>query len=173
MIVRYRLVEKDWEWDNPDRTLWAPWGVVYENCSGRFEDSKVLIHSIPDEYKGIVRSFEDRVAELQLDLKNADLMLGQYAHRFHLRPEIETVEGETYKEIRQRLWDRIFAEGEMAGEPRGLRCPESIEGREEYAIAETRHPIREDNAEDLHPPLKNKKLTKPDVAPEGGEGRER
>ena len=158
MIVRYRLVEKDWEWDNPDGTFGAPWGVVFENCSGRFKDSKVLIHSIPDEYKGVVRTFEDRIAELQLDLKNADLMLGRYAHRFHLRPEIETVEGETYKEIRQRLWDRIFAESvetgqlEVAGGPRAPRCPESIEGREEYAVAETSHLIREDKAEELHPP---------------------
>jgi hypothetical protein len=95
---------------------------------------------------------------LQLDLKNADLMLGQYVYRFHLCPEIETVEGETYQEIRQRLWDRIFVEGvetsqsEAAGEPRDLRRPESIEGQEEYAIAETHHPIREDKAEDPHPP---------------------
>ena len=125
---------------------------MYENCSGRFEDSKVLIHSIPDEYKGVVRAFEDRIVELQLGLQNADLMLGQYVHRFHLRPEIETVEGETYREIRQRLWDCIFAEGEMAGEPGGLRCPESVEEREEYAIAEPHHLIREDKAKDLHPP---------------------
>ena len=158
MIVRYRLIEKNWEWDNPDRTFWAPWGVVYENCSDRFKDSKVLIHSIPDEYKGVVRTFEDRIAELQLDLKNADLMLGPYAHRFHLRPEIETVKGETYKEIRQYLWDRIFAESveigqdDVTGGPRDLQCPESIEGQEEYAIAETHHLIREDKAEDLHSP---------------------
>ncbi len=71
-----------------------------------------------------------------------------YSIRFRVLPEIRLVEGETYQEIWRKLWDRIFTM-RISRSERAVK-PEDV--GEEYAIAEPHHPIREDEAEELHPP---------------------
>ena len=105
MRTHYRLVEKRWG----EQELWEPWGAVYENCSGRFAGSAVLVLSTLAEHRSTVRHFEERIEQWGLTLEDAQRMFGDYAARFRLRPEIEVVEGESYRKIRRRLRKRIFA----------------------------------------------------------------
>jgi len=146
MKVRYRLIEKYYPGEG-----WETWGTLYENCSGRWADYPVLIISIPDDDRRTSRYLEKRIVELGIHIEDGERLVDEtYPIRFRVSPEIYLVEGETYREIWRKLWDRIFAvraetgQGEVAGEP---RVP-----REDYAIAETHHLIREDKTEDLHPP---------------------
>jgi hypothetical protein len=144
--------------------------ALYENHSGRWADHAVLLISIPDDDRRTGRHLEKLIVEMGIHIEDGERLVDEtYSTRFRVLPEIRLVEGETYQEIWRKLWDRIFTvrigQSERAGKPEDTR--------KEYAITETHYPIREGNAEDLHTPLKNKKLTKPDVAPEGGEGRER
>ena len=160
MKVRYRLIEKYYPGEG-----WETWGALYENHSGRWADHPVLIISIPDDDRRTGRHLEKRIVELGIHIEDGERLVDEtYSVRFRVLPEIRLVEGETYQEIWRKLWDCIFtvriSQSERAGKPEDTR--------KEYAITETHYPIREGNAEDLHPPLKNKKLTKPDVAPEGG-----
>lgn len=106
MIVKYRVIE-DWL---ADEGIWYPWGVFYENCSGAFADYTLLIRAIPDDDRRKGRYFDQRIRELHPDIKDAGIVLGKYAHHYRVLPEIRTVVGASYKEIRARLWDVIFEE---------------------------------------------------------------
>jgi len=106
MIVKYRVIE-DWL---ADEGTWYPWGVFYENCSGAFADYTILIRAIPDDDRWKGRYFDQRIRELHPDIEDAEVVLGKYAHHYRVLPEIRTVEGASYKEIRARLWDAIFEE---------------------------------------------------------------
>jgi hypothetical protein len=105
-ICKYRLIEKYFD----DRVGWITWGALYDNCSEIFPESKVLFTAIPDDDRHIRRYLGARINELNLGLEDGDWLIGEeYADRFRLRPGLFTVEGETHKEIRQQLWERIFA----------------------------------------------------------------
>ena len=114
MRTHYRIVEKRWG----EQELWEPWGAVYENCSGRFADSAVIVLSSLAEHRSTVCHFEEHIEQWGLTLEDAQRMFGDYASRFRLRPEIEVVEGESYRKIRRCLRKRIFAAPEPeAAEP--------------------------------------------------------
>ena len=105
MKVRYRLIEKFY----PDEG-WAVWGAIYENRSGRFADSPTLIISIPDDDRRTGRHLERRIVEFNIGVENADRLVDpDYPICFRVLPEIYTVEGESHREIWQKLWDRIYA----------------------------------------------------------------
>ena len=110
MIVRYRLIEKYFE----DEKIWRIWGALYDNCSDMFPDSKILVRSIPDDDRRLGRPIDQRIDDLAITLEDAERIFAhsEYAEYFRLRPQIETVEGKTHKEIRQRLWEQLFALGE-------------------------------------------------------------
>ena len=107
-MVRYRLIE-DWL---AEERIWFTWGVFYENCSGTFTDFTLLIHAIPDDDRRKGRYFDQRIRELRPSIEEAEIVLGEYADRYRVRPEICTVEGESHREIRARLWETIFEEME-------------------------------------------------------------
>lgn len=133
MIVRYRLIEKRLQ--PPER--WIVWGALYDNCSGDFPDSSVLIRALPDDDRHIRRYFRRRIERLAIKLEDGERIIGEeYAGRFRLRPGPFTVEGETHKEIRQQLWERIFAPPEV--EP----IPDAPDG-ERYVTRPVYHAVRE------------------------------
>jgi DNA repair photolyase len=143
MKVRYRLIEKHYPGEG-----WETWGVLYENRSGRWADHPVLIISVPDDDRRTGRHLEKRIVELGIRIEDGERLVGEtYPTRFRVSPDIYLVEGRTHQEIWQKLWDRIFtvriSQSERAGKPE--------DARQEYAVAKTYHPIREDEAEDLHP----------------------
>jgi hypothetical protein len=144
MKVRYRLIEKYYAGEG-----WETWGALYENCSGRWADHPVLFISIPDDDRRTSRHLEKRIVELGIHVGDGERLVDEtYSIRFRVLPEIYLVEGETYREIWRKLWDRVFtvriSQSERAREPK--------DAGKEYAVAETPHLIREDKAEGLHPP---------------------
>lgn len=104
MQVRYRVIEKLYRGEG-----WRPWGVLYENCSGRFPEAKVLIRSIPDDDRQTARHMGRRIVELEIDIESQiELVDESYPIRFRVSHTIHWVEGEDYRAIRQRLWDALF-----------------------------------------------------------------
>jgi len=122
MIVRYRVIE-DWL---ADEGIWFPWGMFYENLSGSFPERTLLTRAIPDDDRRKARYFGQRIERFHPTVAEAQIVLGEYADRYRVLPEIRTVEGEDYREIRARLWDMIFEEMEK---PR-------VKQRVEYAVPE-------------------------------------
>lgn len=108
MIVRYRVIE-DWL---TDEGIWFPWGVFYENHGDDAADYTLSIRAIPDDDRRKGRYFDQRIRELRPSIEEAKAVLGEYADRYRVLPEIRTVEGKDYREIRARLWDIIFEEME-------------------------------------------------------------
>jgi hypothetical protein len=145
MKVRYRLIEKYYPGEG-----WETWGALYENYSGRWADHPVLIISIPDDDRRTGRHLEKRIVELGIHIEDGERLVDEtYSIRFRVLPDIYLVEGETHQEIWQKLWDRLFTV-RISQSERARKPPE--DARQEYAIAETHRPIREGEAEDLHPP---------------------
>ena len=107
MIVRYRIVEKYLD----DSGRWMPWGTFYEDCSDGLKQT-LLLRSIPDDDRERGRYWSQRAETLRPGVENAHVILGTFANRFRVRPEIRTVEGTSHREIRARLWDIIFEEME-------------------------------------------------------------
>lgn len=122
MIVKYRLVEK-WL---ADTGVWFPWGMFYENSSGMFPERTLLTRAIPDDDRRKARYFGQRIERFRPTVAEADVVLGEYTGRYRVLPEIRTVEGTSYREIRARLWNIIFEEMEK---PR-------VKQRVEYAVSE-------------------------------------
>jgi len=108
MIVRYRLIE-DWL---AEEGIWFPWGMFYENLSDIFVDCTLLVRAIPDDDRRKGRYFDQRIREFRPTIEEAEVVLGEYADRYRVRPEICTVEGENHREIRARLWEILFDEME-------------------------------------------------------------
>ena len=130
-ICKYRLIEKRLQ--SPEK--WIVWGTLYDNCSGDFPGSSVLIRALPDDDRHIRRYFRRRIERLAIKLEDGERIIGEeYAGRF--RPGLFTVEGETHKEIRQQLWERIFAPPEA--EP----IPDAPDG-ERYVARPVYHTLRE------------------------------
>ena len=106
MMVKYRTIEKKWS-DNDD---WEPWGAIYENCSGYFQNCKILLMATLAEHKGVLRRFDAQIEGLGLGLADAERMFaGDYAHNFRFRPEVCIVEGESHEDIFQQIWERVLA----------------------------------------------------------------
>lgn len=106
MIVRYRVIE-DWL---ADEGVWFPWGVFYENRSDDFADYTLLIRAIPDDDRRKGRYFDRRIQELRPSIEEAEVVLGEYADRYRVRPEIRTVKSTSRREIRALLWEVISEE---------------------------------------------------------------
>ena len=122
MIVRYRVIE-DWL---ADEGVWFPWGVFYENRSDDFADYTLLIRAIPDDDRRKGRYFDRRIQELCPSIEEAEVVLGEYADRYRVRPEIRTVKSTSRREIRALLWEVISEEMEKR----------MAERRVEYAVPE-------------------------------------
>jgi hypothetical protein len=77
-----------------------------------FDPQVVTEHHITEQTlddRHIRRYFRRRIERLAIKLEDGEQIVGEeYAGRFRLRPGLFTVEGETHKEIRQQLWERIF-----------------------------------------------------------------
>jgi len=131
MIVRYRLIEKYFK----DEKIWRIWGALYDYCSAMFPDSKILVRSIPDDDRRLGRHIDQRIDNLAISLEDAERIFAhsEYADYFRLRPQIETVEGKTHKEVRQRLWERLFAPGKAPYQYRREPTAAAVtEQQEEY-----------------------------------------
>ena len=130
MIVKYRLVEEWWA----EEGIWFPWGMFYENCSGMFPERTLLTRAIPDDDRRKARYFGQRIERFRPTVEEAEIVLGEYADRYRVLPEVRTVEGENYREIRDRLWEVIFEEMDKR----------RAERRVEYAVPEPTYvPLRE------------------------------
>jgi len=116
MIARYRVVE-DWL---AEEGYWLPWGVFYENCSGNYAEYTLLIRAIPDDDRRKGRYFGQRIRALRPSIEEAEVVLGEYADRYRVLPEVRIVEGANYQEIRARLWEIIFEEIEKRRAERRL-----------------------------------------------------
>ncbi|MEE9616068.1 MAG: hypothetical protein V3T90_03580 [Anaerolineae bacterium] len=125
MIVRYRVIE-DWL---ADEGVWFPWGVFYENRSDDFADYTLLIRAIPDDDRRKGRYFDRRIQELHPSIEEAEAVLGEYADRYRVRPEIRTAKSTSRREIRALLWEVISEEIEK----RMAEC------QVEYAVPELAH----------------------------------
>lgn len=106
MIVRYRLVEEWWE----EEGYWFPWGMFYENCSGDYTDYTLLVRAVPDDDRRKGCYFDQRIRELHPTIAQAEVVLGEYADRYRVLPDIRTVEGADHHEIFKRLWNILFEE---------------------------------------------------------------
>jgi len=135
MIVKYRVIE-DWL---ADEGIWYPWGMFYENCSGMFPERTLLTRAIPDDDRRKARYFGQRIERFCPTVEEAETVLGKYADRYRVLPEIRTVEGASYKEIRARLWDAIFEEMKK-------RQPER---RVEYVMPERAYVALRESPEEL------------------------
>jgi hypothetical protein len=124
MIVRYRIVEKYLE----DSGRWIPWGTFYEDCSDGVKRT-LLLRSIPDDDRERGRYWSQRAETLRPGVEDAQVILGTFANRFRVRPEIRTTEGTSHREIRARLWNIIFEEMER-------RRPRVRVETVEYAVLE-------------------------------------
>ena len=132
-ICKYRLIEKRLQ----SLEKWIVWGTLYDNCSGDFPGSSVLIRALPDDDRHIRRYFRRRIETLAIELEDGERIIGEeYAGRFRLRPGLFTVEGETHKEIRQQLWERIFA-------PPGVEPIPDAPAEEPYVTRPVYHAVRE------------------------------
>ena len=134
MKVRFRFMDKWVVYE--EKGKWMTWGTLYENCGTEFPDRSLLFRTIPDDDRQTARYFDARIREFAPSLENAEVVFGDYAGRFRLRSEIHTVEGETHQEIRQQLWERIFAAPE----------PEAVEPMpvwEEYTVHSAYQVMRE------------------------------
>jgi hypothetical protein len=139
MRVRYRVIEKWW----PDSKAWEEWGAIYDNRSGRFRESKSLLISSLAESRATVREFERRIEALGLDVEHCQPLLEGHTQQFRFRSTIDTVEGETFREIHNRLWRQIF------GPPWQESQPTEAPARVEYAARPAHRALREsDEAED-------------------------
>ena len=134
MIVRYRVIE-DWL---ADEGVWFPWGVFYENRSDDFADYTLLIRAIPDDDRRKGRYFDRRIQELRPSIEEAEVVLGEYADRYRVRPEIRTVKSTSRREIRALLWEVIFEEMEKR----------RAERRVEYAVPEPAHVALREGSEE-------------------------
>jgi hypothetical protein len=137
MMVRYRLIE-DWL---AEEGIWFTWGMFYENCSGTFTDFTLLIRAIPDDDRRKGRYFDQRIQELRPRIEEAEVVLGEYAGRYRVLPEIRTVEGEDHSEIHARLWQVLCEEMERR-QPRGTVRPV------QYHVESAYHPLREGSEEE-------------------------
>jgi hypothetical protein len=70
-ICKYRLIEKYFD----DRVGWITWGALYDNCSGDFPGSSVLIRALPDDDRHIRRYFRRRIETLAIELEDGERII--------------------------------------------------------------------------------------------------
>ena len=93
------------------------------------------MRSIPDDDRRLGRHIDQRIDNLAISLEDAERIFAhsEYTQYFRLRPQIEMVEGKTHKEIRQRLWERLFAPEEAPYQYRREPTVAAVaEGQGEY-----------------------------------------
>jgi len=126
VIVRYSVIEA-WL---ADEGVWFPWGVFYENRSDDFADYTLLIRAILDADRRKGRYFDRRSQELRPSIEEAEVVLGEYADGYRVRPEIRTVKSTSHREIRALL---------VGGDLRGDReANGGVSGRVRYTGASLR-----------------------------------
>jgi len=132
VIVKYRVIEDWWS----DGGAWLTWGMFYENCSGDFPERTLLTQAIPDDDRRKGRYFGQQVERLRPTIEEAEVVLGVYADRYRVRPEIRTVEGEDHREIHARLWKVLCEEMER-------RQPRVTVRTVQYNVEPAYHPLHE------------------------------
>ena len=105
MIVKYRvLLSKPWYKRDTDE--WEQWGVI---CDSGFSFDKIMVIAGPDEDRHVMRSIEDRAMELDLGIERAEEAFGQYSDRFRLLSKVHEIEGESFGQIVEELYERYVA----------------------------------------------------------------
>jgi len=106
MRVRYRvLLSKPW-WAF-EKDSWEIGGVV---CGTSFLDPYPIMGIKGLEVERHVWNYiERRAAELEVGLENAEEAFGKYADRYKLLPEIHEIEGKSFGEIVEELYERYVA----------------------------------------------------------------
>jgi len=137
VIVKYRVIEDWWS----DGGAWLTWGMFYENCSGDFPERTLLTQAIPDDDRRKGRYFGQRIEQLRPTIEGAEVVLGEYAGRYRVRPEICTVEGESHSDIRAHLWKLLCEEMER-------RQPRGTVRAVQYHVESAYHPLREGSEEE-------------------------
>jgi hypothetical protein len=106
MRVRYRvLLSKPW-WAS-EKDDWEIGGVV---CGTSFLGSYPIMGIKGLEVERHVWNYiEGRAKELEVSLENAEEAFGKYADRYKLLPEIREIEGESFGQIVEQLYERYVA----------------------------------------------------------------
>ena len=105
MIVKYRvLLSKPW-WKR-DTDEWEQWGVI---CNSGFSFDKIMVIAPPYEDRHVMRHIEDRAMELDLGIERAEEAFGQYSDRFLLLSEVYKIEGASFGQIVEELYERYVA----------------------------------------------------------------
>jgi hypothetical protein len=123
MRVRYRvLLSKPW-WAS-EKDGWEIGGVV---CGTSFLDPYPVMGIKGLEVERHVWNYiERRAAELKVSLENAEEAFGKYADRYKLLPEIHEIEGASFGEIVEELYERYVA-APAKSELEGMRQLEEAE----------------------------------------------
>jgi len=107
VIARYRILYTL----DPDHRVWQAAGAVFERTFGGPKMAAVPVAGAGD-VKVNWRDWQD-IAErerehdfFELRLENYDVVFRDHADRYRLSDEIYDMEGESYKDIRQRLYQR-------------------------------------------------------------------
>jgi hypothetical protein len=105
MIVKYRvLLSKPW-WKR-DTDEWEQWGVI---CNSGFSFDKIMVIAPTYEDRHVMRYIEDRAMELDLGIERAEEAFGQYSDRFRLLPKVHEIEGASFGDIVEELYERYVA----------------------------------------------------------------
>ena len=105
MIVKYRvLLSKPWYKRDTDE--WEQWGVI---CDSGFPFAKIMVIAGPDEDRHVMRYIEDRATELDVGIERAEEAFGQYSDRFRLLSKVHEIEGESFGQIVEELYERYIA----------------------------------------------------------------
>jgi hypothetical protein len=122
MIVKCRvLLSKPW-WKR-DTDEWERWGVI---CNSGFSFDKIMVIAPPYEDRHVMRSIEDRAMELDVGIERAEEAFGQYSDRFSLLSKVHEIEGESFGQIVEQLYERYVA-APARSELEAMRQPEEVE----------------------------------------------
>jgi hypothetical protein len=99
MIVRYRLFESRWRPNGP----WETFGFFYENKGTLFLRMPIRYAIYVHEPVEILQYIERNIEQEQLHIEDAERAVGKYKRRYRVCPEILSAEGDTFREIVQKL----------------------------------------------------------------------
>ncbi len=120
---------------NPENGVWETSGAVFERTFGTPKVAVIPVAGAGDvkvnwrEWDDIARR-EREYGFFEPSLEEYDKVFADHADRYRLSPEIYTIEGDSYKEIRERLYQQYVLAPMQAKEkaqPEGERLALSYE----------------------------------------------